>query len=332
MGSVKDLVIFEKPRGTREGRAQFLFSDRYSVFDWGEMPDHIEGKGKSLAIISAYFFEKLERMGVRTHYLGLVEDGKLKRLSELGGPTDRMEIKLLRVLAPEIKEDVYDYSAYRREHANFLIPLEVIYRNFLPENSSVFKRLKKVSLPGHILEHPLLDVSTKLEASDRYINWEEARKLVGLSKKEVEEIKRITLLIDELISGEVKKKGLINEDGKVEFGFDEVGNLMVVDALGTLDECRFTFRGIQMSKEILRMFYRDTVWYHEVEKAREKDKIRWKKLVRISPPPLPERLKHLTSMLYRAFTNELTGRLWFENVLSLEEVLQEIQKDLKGKA
>jgi phosphoribosylaminoimidazole-succinocarboxamide synthase len=41
MGSVKDLTILKKPEGLQEGLGKFSFSDRYSVFDWGQMPDHI---------------------------------------------------------------------------------------------------------------------------------------------------------------------------------------------------------------------------------------------------------------------------------------------------
>ena len=35
----------------------FEFSDRYSVFDWGEMPDQLHEKGKTLAIMGKSFFQ-----------------------------------------------------------------------------------------------------------------------------------------------------------------------------------------------------------------------------------------------------------------------------------
>jgi len=251
-----------------------------------------------------------------------------------------MEIKLLRVLKPSIRENIYDYSIYRAERANFLIPLEVIYRNSLPEGSSVFKRLKEGSLrledlglnempyPGQVLERPLLDVSTKLEASDRYLGWEEAKEIAGLSEDEVKEIRRITLLINELITKEARRIGLVNEDGKVEFGFDEKRKPMVVDALGTLDECRFTYEGMPVSKEIARIFYRNTSWYEEVEEAKKKDKVGWKKLVENKPPSLPPALKDSISMLYKASCNEITGRIWFTDVPSVKELMKEIREVL----
>ena len=60
MGSVKDLKVIEKPTPDKMGVGRFHFSDRYSVFDWGEMPDHIDGKGAALCLMGAYSFEWLD--------------------------------------------------------------------------------------------------------------------------------------------------------------------------------------------------------------------------------------------------------------------------------
>ncbi|HLD77425.1 MAG TPA: phosphoribosylaminoimidazolesuccinocarboxamide synthase, partial [archaeon] len=38
MGSVKDLAVVRPTTETTMGIGRFHFSDRYSVFDWGEMP------------------------------------------------------------------------------------------------------------------------------------------------------------------------------------------------------------------------------------------------------------------------------------------------------
>lgn len=358
MGSVKDLVVLEKPDKNKTGRAQFIFSDRYSVFDWGEMPDKFDDKGSATCITTAYFFEKLEEMGTKTHYLGVVEEGKVKRLSELKSPQPCMEIKLLRVLKPDVKGCACDYSAYTDPYyrracpvieyfhevvlENFLIPHEIIYHNSLPEGSSVFGRLAEGSLkledfglkempyPGQVLERPLVDVATKLEASHRYLSWEEARRIAGMSEDEVEEIKRITLLINELITKEAKRTGLTTEEGKVEFGFDEDRDLIVVDALGTLDECRFTYRGMPVGNQIARIFYRKTPWYEEIEGAKEKDKVGWKKLVKNRPPSLPPDLKDSISLLYKAYCNEVTRRIWFEGVPSVKEIMEEIKEVLQS--
>ena len=59
MGSVKDIEVTKQPTKTAMGICKFLFSDRFSVFDWGEMPDHIDGKGAALCLMGASCFEQL---------------------------------------------------------------------------------------------------------------------------------------------------------------------------------------------------------------------------------------------------------------------------------
>ena len=54
MGSVKDLIVIEEPT-EKPGTGRFVFSDRYSVFDYGEMPDKIENKGRSLYGFRVFF-------------------------------------------------------------------------------------------------------------------------------------------------------------------------------------------------------------------------------------------------------------------------------------
>lgn len=335
MGSVKDLIIIEKPLKNKTGRGRFIFSDRYSVFDWGEMPDHIPNKGKSLCISAAYFFEKLESMGIKTHYLGLVENGQLKRISDVKNPVDIMEVKLLRVLKPPKTADGYDYSDYKQEDSNFLVPLEVIFRNSLPSGSSVFKRLEKgelelkelgletMPISGENLEKPFIDVSTKLEESDRYMNWKEAKRITNFSEDQLSEIRDMTTIINKLITEEANRIGLKYEDGKIEFGLDINKKLLIVDVLGTLDECRFTCKGMPISKEIARLYYRKTPWFKEIVEVKKKDELSWKDKVNLSPPPLPSRLKELISMAYCAFANEITGRKWFKDIPSMRELLEE---------
>jgi phosphoribosylaminoimidazole-succinocarboxamide synthase len=181
-------------------------------------------------------------------------------------------------------------------------------------------------VPGQDLEKPLLDVSTKLESSDRYMNWIEAQEISHLSNQEMDEIKKITLLINQLITEEAKKMGLKYEDGKIELAFDEQRKLLVVDVLGTLDECRFTFEGMPVSKEIARIYYRKTDWYKELMEAKKQYGLNWKEKVSTKPSPLPVDLKRLISMTYCAFTNEITGREYFKNILPIREVLKKINK------
>ncbi|MBC7081166.1 MAG: phosphoribosylaminoimidazolesuccinocarboxamide synthase [Thermoplasmatales archaeon] len=334
MGSVKDLKIIEDAKENLPGIAEFIFSDRYSVFDWGEMPDLIENKGSSLCLIGSYFFEKMSKKGIKNHYIGVVENGEVKRINEIKKATNRMRIKLLRVFKPKIINGKYDYSIYFEKKSNFLIPVEVIYRNFISEGSSFLKRLregkinianyglKKIEL-NQKLDEPIFEFSTKLEEIDRYIDREEVKRIAMISNDEIDEILGIAEKINGMISDEVEKIGARNEDGKIEFGMDEERNIIVVDVVGTPDECRFTINGIPISKEIARIYYRKTDWYNEIEKAKKIDAIGWRKLT--PPPPLLRvEVKRCISSIYQAFCNEITGRRFFD-VGSLKEIIEELR-------
>ena len=348
MGSVKDLEVIRKPTRDKMGVGRFIFSDRYSVFDWGEMPDLIEGKGQALCIMGAYCFERLEERGVRTHYRGLV-DGKdrVVRFDELKEPSNVMEINSVNVYRPKaiVKEGklVYDYSAYTPRLTNFLIPLEIIYRNGLPEGSSVFKRLEQGMITvedlgldhypkaGERLEKPIFDVSTKLEEKDRYVNWAEAQEIAGLTEREVDEVKDLVLEVDKLITELAGRARLVNEDGKIELAFDPERRLMVVDIVGTLDECRFTYDGLHVSKEIARQFYRKTSWYMDVEEAKKRAEKEgteeWKRLCKSKPQDLDSTLKRLISQMYKAAANAISERELFASS-RLGDIIQQYKQFL----
>jgi phosphoribosylaminoimidazole-succinocarboxamide synthase len=333
MGSVKDLQVIQRPTQTELGTGRFLFSDRYSVFDWGEMPDHIIGKGAALCVMGAYCFEQLEKVGVKTHYKGLVNaKGKAVKVGELEAPSSTMEVSLVNVYRPKTTVSngkiVHDYSMYTSVIKNCLIPLEIIYRNGLPEGSSVFKRLAqgKVTLndlgldhqpkPGETLSKPIFDVSTKLEETDRYVTWAEAQKIAGLTDTELVTIKTVLLKSDETITKAASNAGLKNEDGKIELAFDDKRKLMLVDVLGTLDECRFTYEGVHVSKEVARQFYKKTGWYNDLEQAKKDAEANgvqdWKSICKSQPAKLDPKLKTIISQMYMAVANEMTNIKLFD--------------------
>jgi phosphoribosylaminoimidazole-succinocarboxamide synthase len=63
-GSVKDLIgpiaLADSKPGCQEAMV-FDYSDAFSVFDWGRMPDILPRKGEALAVLAASLFEKLEK-------------------------------------------------------------------------------------------------------------------------------------------------------------------------------------------------------------------------------------------------------------------------------
>jgi phosphoribosylaminoimidazole-succinocarboxamide synthase len=349
MGSVKDLEIIKKPTLDAMGIGRFHFSDRYSVFDWGEMPDHIGAKGAALCLMGAYCFEQLEHKGVQTHYRGLVgANGRAVKLSALKQPESVMEVGLVNIYNPKTSvvngKVFHDYSIYATSLKNCLIPLEIIYRNGLPEGSSVFNRLDQGKItfkdlgldhhpkPGEQLEKPIFDVSTKLEETDRYVTWQEAQKIAGLNDRELADIADVLVKADETITEIASKADLKNEDGKIELAFDENRNLMVVDVVGTLDECRFTYDGMHVSKEIARQFYKKTEWYNDLEQAKKEAEAKgiqdWRSLCKSQPPKLDPKLKTIISEMYMAAANEMTGHRLF-NAPLLADVITRYKNYMK---
>jgi len=350
MGSVKDLEVIKQPTKDVMGVGRFHFSDRYSVFDWGEMPDHIEGKGEALCLMGAYCFEKLEEKSIKTHYRGLVDNsGRVVRFKDLKQPANVMEINLVNVYRPETNiaqgKLRYDYSFFKPNLKNYLIPLEIIYRNGLPEGSSVFKRLEQGAItvkdleldhypkPGERFSKPIFDVSTKLEETDRYVTWEEAKKIAGLTNEETVRVKGVLSTVNNAISQIASCAGLENEDGKIELAFNNERELMVVDVVGTLDECRFTYEGLHVSKEIARQFYRKTDWYKDVEEAKKSAEAEgvkdWRTICKSQPPKLDAELKAIINEMYMAAANEMTNRRLFD-APSLENVIKKY-RELEGR-
>jgi len=73
MTSVKEFRVDEPATADSLGRGRFVFTDAYSVFDWGQMPDAIPRKGASLCAMGAFNFELLEDEGIPTHYRGVAD-------------------------------------------------------------------------------------------------------------------------------------------------------------------------------------------------------------------------------------------------------------------
>jgi phosphoribosylaminoimidazole-succinocarboxamide synthase len=358
MGSVKDLRLIEPAYENRGGIGRFYFSDRYSVRDWGEMPDYIKNKGCGLAVMAASNFEGLEGIGIPTHYGGLIKvGGQLIRFSDLtvgGGSSNIMHVSMAVRYDPIARkfmgEDdqpriLYDYSFYRANRGeinNFLIPLEIIVRNGLPKGSSVFKALKKAKddpaktrkildklglkeLPheGQMLPKPVMFYTTKLESGDRELDENEAYQISGLSEKEFRKIAPLTLRVNDYVSERAERTGLAPHwDFKVEMKFFS-GRLELVDVVGTLDEDRF---GDRISKEFLRQWYDDNqpefaIACEEWKKTGEG----WQKRCPTKPIVLPPELSKLVSQMYQSACNQYVEKEIFSNVPRLDVVMDRLK-------
>ncbi len=320
MGSVKDLTVKKPATETETGLGVFKFTDDYSVFDYGKMPDVIPQKGEALCRMAAYNFEELEKLGIKSHFKSLKSGNE-------------MEVELVRVLFPQKGE-------LKKGMNNYLVPLEVIFRNSLPEGSSVFKRLKKGSTtieqlglekepkPGEKLEKPVMDVSTKLEPTDRYLTWEEAAKIACLSQAELGDLKSKALQVNGFLTKKAEEIGLEHADGKVEFGMSPNRKLILVDVCGTLDENRFLWNGVHLSKQVLRDYYKTTPWYEAIEKEKAEGKGHGEFT---EPERLPKELIGIVSNMYKSVCETWTGKKFWE-APSIQETMESYKAFLeKGK-
>ncbi len=286
-GSVKDIY-------KSDSDILFKFSDRYSIFDWGEMPDKIKNKGNSLAKMGSLFFEYLNNHNIATHYLDHHEN----------------TLKVKKIHVPYKDPDSY----YNFESYSCLIPLEVIFR-FKIYNIERFEgkkqrpEFKDISFEKDQFNEPIIEFSTKLEASDRYIDYVEAKKIASLKEQELNLLitlsKKIACHLKELFS----KAQLDLIDGKLEFGFDQNRNIFLVDTIG-LDELRIEKNSILLSKEFLRDFYKSTNWFNKLEVYKETSPKNWKTKMteaQFTPSVLPREVLEQAQNLYLAFTNTLSS-------------------------
>jgi phosphoribosylaminoimidazole-succinocarboxamide synthase len=256
-GSVKD-VRGPVRSGGREG-VVFEYSDAYSVFDWGRMPDLLPRKGEALCSLAAALFERLEnpetwrefsksavalalrkgnpfgaafnelgeklkQTGLRTHYLSVLSPGKLF-------------VRQVSVVPPRavsvLGRTVYDYEPTLRAPLPRLVPLEVIFRFGLPPGSSLLERIGKdpsylASLgyaglearPGSRWEFPVLEVFTKLESADRPLPLSEGLAISGLTGELLSELLLKTAWLAGCLKWLSAEAGLELADGKFEWGLD----------------------------------------------------------------------------------------------------------------
>lgn len=289
-GKVKDVYEVD------ERELEFRFSDRISVFDV-VIPTRIPRKGEVLCRVGAFWFQELEDLGIRTHFL------------ELRGPS-RMRVRRTRV--PKEYEEL--------PNTNYMIPVEWINRHYVA--GSLHRRLRNGKVTARSLGYdsddvpeygaslpvPFFEQTTKFESQDRVIDRQEALSLGGLTDNEYDDLKDVVFKIDDLIENRVKDADLTHVDGKKEFAFDDNRNLMIVDTFGTPDEDRFWQRSkmvggefIEMSKEPVRKYYESSGYLKELTEAREAE----------TPeppiPPLPPEEVESISLLYADVYERITG-------------------------
>jgi len=156
------------------------------------------GKGTLNAQISAKIFEVLKEGGIKTH------------LKEFQEPN--------RFLAQKVR----------------ILLIEVICRNIA---AGSFVRRYPVE-KGKELKHPVIEFGYKSdEYHDPMLNEDIAEVLGLAAREELDEMRKITLRINEILVPFFRERGLTLVDFKVEFGRNSRGELLLADEISP-DSCR----------------------------------------------------------------------------------------------
>lgn len=363
-GSVKNLWQLG------DSRLEFEYTDAYSVFDWGRMPDALAHKGEALAAIGAYFFKEISRSeawkSVRSSkwlksFTGTLKQTIERELAVLEregmkshfierSAQNKLVVQRVSVHRPACHalagQALNHYSRKGWDDLTRLIPLEVVFRFGMPKGSSLVERLtpayaRQLGLAGQPREGelftvPVVEFFTKLEDTDRFLTWEQALNYSGLEFEQFEQVVARTFCLAIYLADKFGDKGLELWDGKFEWALID-GKPALVDSIGP-DELRLLDpkTRTQISKEFLRLFYRNTPWFEAVKQAKKEaatdPSVDWKELVlkRVGEPPgLSAEFRAAADALYPTLAKTVTGT---DNpgggALSMPELLERIKKCL----
>jgi len=202
MSDSKKLIYAGKAKDVCEGENEneviIVFRDDITAGD-GDKKDNLKGKGHCNSLISSKLFEVLEENGVATQYINLIKSST--------------------VISKKLK----------------MIPLEVIARNIA--TGSLLKKFPFEE--NQELNPPIVQMDYKNdEFHDPSINDSISIALGIATKEDLNNIREITLKINEILSKFLKEKGILLVDFKLEFGKDSEGNIVLGDEISP-DTCRF---------------------------------------------------------------------------------------------
>ena len=205
-------------------RLLIVATDRISVFDV-VLPTPIPGKGRILTAISAFWFWKFNDLVpnhlISTRYTDLPGDLP-ERFPYLNG-----RIMIVRKLQ--------------------VFPIECIVRGYLAGSGwAQYRetgRIQDVELPSGLREsdklpEPIFTPTTKAaEGHDQPLTFAEMIKQIG--EENAHKLKERSLTLYKKAAAYAESRGIIIADTKFEFGYDDEGNIFLIDEILTPDSSRF---------------------------------------------------------------------------------------------
>jgi len=251
----------------------FVFSDRVSAYDV-VLPSVIPRKGEVLCKLAAFWFNYLKT----PHHMVRLDD------------SNKMVVKKLK-----------------------MIPVECVVRGYL--YGSLHERLVKgeISLPvkpvlASRLPEPIFDPTTKSDVKDEPITPEQIEDEGWLDPEQIGALKETSISIYNVMSNRAEEAGFILADLKLEFGFDEEGNILLADSIGP-DEFRLWPKDQYEPGKVQESYDKQPIrdWLAKMGYKKTLDEARKAGKPTPRPPELPPELVASTSNRYVVAYERLTG-------------------------
>ena len=202
-----------------ENKLLIKTSDKISAFDF-VFEDEIPSKGKLLTKIAKFWFEKTEHI-IKNHIL---DDSALGKLFPQTSESCLLVKKCTPIRIEAIVRGYISGSAYNQ-----------YIKNGMVSNIKIEDGLKL----NDRLKTPIFTPSTKAEVGDKdeNINFDQMVQLVGEDKATY--IRNKSLELYEYAHEYALSKGLCLIDTKFEFGYDNHGDIILIDEIFTPDCSRY---------------------------------------------------------------------------------------------
>jgi len=181
----------------RAGVLRAVFKDDATAFN-AQKRGKIGNKGQVNATVSAHLFRRLAESGISSHFMDQIAPNEL--------------------LVQQLR----------------MIPLEVVVRNIVAGSLCTRTGLPK----GQVLAQPLVEFFYKADAlGDPLLNNEHIALLDLVTPAQLAQIRVSALAVNEVLRNFYLDCGIRLVDFKLEYGWDEEGNLLLGDELSP-DNCR----------------------------------------------------------------------------------------------
>ena len=221
-GKTKDVFALEN------GNYLLKFKDDVTgvdgVFDPGAntVGLSIEGVGQVNLRMSTHFFEKINEAGIKTHFVSADPE--------------------------EVTMEVLPAKVFGKG-------LEVICRDRAV--GSFFRRYGDYVVEGAPLPSYVETTLKDDERGDPLITKDALVDLGVMSGEQYDELKEMTQKINAIVASELLKKGLVLYDIKFEFGYDEDGNVILIDEIASGNMRAYRDGEYVEPMELSRIFFED---------------------------------------------------------------------------